>query len=78
MGILPYPITFLVTDIISEIYGRKKANQVVISGFISSLFIMGVVLVANATVATDWSPVDNTLFTKVFGLWMLMGQTKLL
>ena len=27
VGILPYPITFLVTDLISEIYGRKKANQ---------------------------------------------------
>ena len=24
VGILPYPITFLVTDIISEIYGRKE------------------------------------------------------
>jgi hypothetical protein len=35
VGILPYPITFLVTDIISEIYGRKKANQVVISEIIS-------------------------------------------
>ena len=23
VGLLPYPITFLVTDIISEIYGRK-------------------------------------------------------
>ena len=24
VGLLPYPITFLVTDIISEIYGKKK------------------------------------------------------
>ena len=23
-GILPYPITFLVTDLISELYGQKK------------------------------------------------------
>ena len=28
VGILPYPITFLITDLISEIYGQKKANQV--------------------------------------------------
>ena len=27
VGILPYPITFLVTDLISEIYGKKKANE---------------------------------------------------
>jgi len=26
VGILPYPITFLITDLISEIYGKKKAN----------------------------------------------------
>ncbi len=69
VGILPYPITFLVTDLISEIYGRKKANQVVISGFISSLFIMGIVLMADAAHATVWSPVDDVLFTKVFGLF---------
>ena len=25
-GVLPYPITFLITDILSEIYGRKKTN----------------------------------------------------
>ena len=32
VGILPYPITFLITDLISEIYGQKKANQVVTTG----------------------------------------------
>ena len=32
VGILPYPITFLITDLISEIYGKKKANQVVTVG----------------------------------------------
>ena len=31
VGILPYPITFLVTDLISEIYGQKKATQVVVA-----------------------------------------------
>ena len=38
VGILPYPITFLVTDLISEIYGKKKANQVVITGIFASAF----------------------------------------
>jgi uncharacterized integral membrane protein (TIGR00697 family) len=38
VGILPYPITFLITDILSEIYGKKKANQVVIAGIFASFF----------------------------------------
>jgi len=68
VGILPYPITFLITDIISEIYGRKKANQVVIAGIFASVFSMGIILIANYTQAIDNSPVNNELFTKVFGL----------
>jgi uncharacterized integral membrane protein (TIGR00697 family) len=68
VGILPYPITFLITDIISEIYGKKKASQVVITGIFASFFSVLIVLVANYTPATEWSPVDNILFTKVFGL----------
>ena len=68
VGILPYPITFLVTDLISELYGQKKADQVVISGLIASVFIMVVVLIANAVPSTPWSPVNDDLFQKVFGL----------
>ena len=33
VGVLPYPITFLCTDIISELYGRKRASNVVWVGF---------------------------------------------
>ena len=68
VGILPYPITFLVTDLIYELYGKRKADQVVISGLIASVFVMGVVLLANYVPNTSWSPVNNELFEKVFGL----------
>ena len=67
-GIIPYPLTFLITDIISEVYGKKKANQVVIAGLFASMFVLGIVLIADATQATDWSPVNNDTFTSVFGL----------
>jgi len=68
VGILPYPITFLVTDIISEVFGKKKANQVVYVGLIASVFVLGIVMLSVATEATPWSPVDNATFSKVFGL----------
>ncbi len=35
VGILLYPFTFTITDIVSEIYGRKKANWIVFLGMIS-------------------------------------------
>ena len=68
VGLLAYPVTFLVTDIISEIYGREKANQVVTSGLIASLFMVLVVLISDNVVATSWSPVDGEMFHDVFGL----------
>ncbi len=68
VGILPYPITFLVTDLISEIYGRKKANRVVMAGLFASVFVLGVVSLADMSTATAWSPVSNAEFHKVFGL----------
>ena len=67
VGILPYPITFLITDIISEVYGKKKANEVVTAGIFASFFSLLIVFVSNAVPATTWSPIDDTLFTKVFG-----------
>lgn len=68
VGIIPYPITFLVTDIISEIYGKKKANQVVMAGLFASVFVLGIVLVAENVAATSWSPIDDNTFSSVFGL----------
>jgi len=69
VGILPYPITFLVTDIISELYGKKKADQLVISGLVASLFVMVVVIIANLLPATSWLPVSGETFHKVLGLF---------
>lgn len=68
VGILPYPLTFLVTDIISEIYGKKKANNVVIVGLFASVFTLGVVMLADYVDATSWSPVTDNEFHHVFGV----------
>src|SRR5690606_37542516 len=39
-GVLPYPLTFLCTDLISEFYGRRRANFVVFVGLILNLWVM--------------------------------------
>lgn len=67
-GIIPYPLTFLITDIISEIFGRKKANKVVTAGLIASSFVLLIVMIADAVPSTEWSPVNDEVFSSVFGL----------
>jgi uncharacterized integral membrane protein (TIGR00697 family) len=58
-GILPYPITFLVTDILSECYGKRRANQVVLSGLAASVFVVGVVYVADRLHSVGGVDVDT-------------------
>jgi uncharacterized integral membrane protein (TIGR00697 family) len=40
VGVLPYPLTFLCTDFISEFYGRKRANTVVWVGLLLNLWVI--------------------------------------
>ena len=67
VGLLPYPITFLITDILSEIYGKKKASQVVIAGIFASVFSLIIIFVSIKAPATSWSTVNNEMFNTVFG-----------
>jgi len=67
VGILPYPITFLITDLISEIYGKKRANDIVVIGIFASLFSLLIIYTASHVPATSWSYVDDELFNNVFG-----------
>ncbi|MBZ9650592.1 queuosine precursor transporter [Psychroflexus montanilacus] len=67
VGVLPYPITFLITDTVSEIYGRKKANQVVTLGIFASVFSLLIIFVSNSVPSTSWSPIGDNIFDDVFG-----------
>jgi uncharacterized integral membrane protein (TIGR00697 family) len=76
VGILPYPLTFLVTDILSEIYGKHRAAKVVTAGLCASLFVIGLILIADTVTAAPWSPVDDATFHRVFGLsWVAVAAS---
>jgi uncharacterized PurR-regulated membrane protein YhhQ (DUF165 family) len=48
VGVLPYPLTFLCTDLISELYGRRRANFLVWVGFTLNFFILAMLWLGNA------------------------------
>jgi len=47
VGVLPYPLTFLCTDLISELYGRARANFLVSVGLALNVFILGILTLGN-------------------------------
>ena len=52
-GLVTYPLTFLFTDVVSEVWGRRRANHMVVLGFIASLLMLVVVQVAESVPRAD-------------------------
>lgn len=71
VGIIAYPVTFLITDIISEVYGQKRAQRVVIAGVFASFFALLIVVISSQAPATDWSPLSDAEFDKAFSFTYL-------
>ena len=76
VGILPWPIVFLATDIINEFYGKKVVRRLSIltACLIGYAFI--VLLLAMQVPAIQNSPVPNDAFSAVFGqsMWIIIGS----
>ena len=64
IGVLPYPLTFLCTDLIGELYGKKRASFVVWLGFLLNLFVIAVIYFGFhlPAVPTDSQPPWQMLF----------------
>ena len=75
-GILPYPFTFLVTDLISELYGQKKANLVVFAGFIASMFVLLFLWLGGQFNAIPDSLVTDQTYDSVFrNAWRIIAAS---
>ena len=67
MGIIPFPVTFLLTDIVNDFYGRRGAHFLTLLGF--SMAVLAWVLLQLTTVmpadsSTFFTPIE---YAKVFG-----------
>ncbi len=62
-GILTYPFTFLFTDLVSEIYGKKRADFMVVLGFAMSLLMLFITQLAVAVPAHPyWVPPEAPFY----------------
>jgi hypothetical protein len=75
-GALPYPITFLATDLLSELYGRRRANRVVMAGFVASLFALLALWLGGEFQAIEGSPVSQETYQSAFGnTWRVISAS---
>jgi len=72
VGMLPFPVTFLLTDLINEFYGQKAARFVTWVGFFMAalafaiVYLAAAVPIAEMTRSADWTGVRSEAFDNVF------------
>lgn len=76
LGILPWPIVFVTTDLINEYFGQKGVRRLTFltAGLICYAFI--ILFVGMEIPAVDFSPVKDEQFSAVFGqsMWIIVGS----
>ncbi len=76
MGILPWPIVFLMTDIINEFFGKEGVKKLtwLTTGLIAYLFVM--LFIGQRLNASPISPISNEQFSAVFGQtsWLIIAS----
>jgi uncharacterized integral membrane protein (TIGR00697 family) len=68
VGMLAFPLTFVLTDVLNEFYGPAAARRVTYLGLGAALFAFAVINLALALPTSPESPLSGDEFAKVFRL----------
>ncbi len=72
VSIIWFPLTFLITDIVSEMYGARRARFLVIMGFYMSLLLLAFSLIGIRLPVAEFYPLQGD-YTNIFGpIWRLL------
>lgn len=69
VGAILYPLTFLVTDLMTEFYGKEKARFCVRLAIAMNIVMACTVTAMDYLEATHWSKIDDETFHLVFGFY---------
>ena len=67
VGVLPYPITFLCTDLISELYGEKKAQDMVWVGLLLNIWVVFLLWLGGILPGSGMDPVTGQVLVDEAG-----------
>lgn len=65
-GVLVFPISYIINDILAEVYGYQKAKSIIICGFVMNIFMVVVFIVAIALPSPEWFE-NDTYFELILG-----------
>ena len=76
IGVIPWPVVFLTTDLINEYFGRDGVRKLTFVTIALIVYAFVVLFVAIQVPAASFSPVTDEQFRAVFGqsLWIIVGS----
>lgn len=76
IGIIPWPVVFLTTDLINEYYGKAAIRRLTFLTAALIIYAFILIFAAIQVPAASFSPVDDSAFYAVFGqsLWIIAGS----
>ncbi len=66
-GIIPFPLTFVLTDVVNEFYGTHGARRLTYAGLVAAIFVWTVINIALALPTSPDSPIPDAVFRGAFG-----------
>jgi uncharacterized integral membrane protein (TIGR00697 family) len=66
-GIIPFPLTFVLTDVVNEFYGKHGARRLTYAGLGAAIFVWIVINIALALPTSAQSPIPDAVFRGAFG-----------
>lgn len=67
VGIIPFPVTFLLTDVVNDFYGRKGARFITLLGFAMAVLAYVILQLGNVLPAHESTYFTQAEFSKIFG-----------
>ena len=76
IGVIPWPVVFIATDLINEYFGREGVRRLTFMTIALIVYAFVVLFAAMQVPAASFSPVTDGQFQAVFGqsLWIIAGS----
>lgn len=76
LGVLPWPVVFLATDLVNEYFGKQGVKKLTLLTVALVIYAFIILFLGIAIPAASFSPVGDDAFQTVFGqsLWIIVGS----
>lgn len=76
IGVIPWPVVFVTTDLVNEYYGPKAVRRLTLLAVGLIVYAFALLLVCMQVTAAEISPVSDAAFAMVFGqsMWIIVGS----